>query len=278
MKFTCFLFFILPLQVLTQQDTTKRFYFSEVQFQTGFNNFGLDQMTKNEFLSFVPNSLIALKDYSNFSRDNFTSSNRGYFSFLAGIGFRSSENHKLRVGVSSFRTTNFMDNYTLNESFPYDTLTSSQTGAQTFVDSTNFSSVSFMQQAENIMFNIDYLFQMNASKRISFFTGFGIAAGFGFNVENRINYHKSFYEPDYSHLQPPKGIYEEEVEPGSSYFIGSTYIPIGMRLRLGVRRNFWKNLSLSAEYKGLINVSNLVPKRTIAGFGNRFGLGIIVHW
>lgn len=263
----------------SQRDSTKRVYFSEFQLQPGFNGYQVNQITESEFMQFTPNSELLMGDYSSFDQSHsMQNTTNGYFSILLGLGFKATPNQKFRIGVTSFSTESYSSRYYLAETNTYDTLTSSQTGEQTFIDTTNTTTLEMGQYAQNFTLNADYLFFLRTNKTISFYAGIGIAGGIAFNRNSTVTYSKWSDYYDYEPQAENKDITTQEEYLNSNYFVGSAYIPLGVRLKLGKKNEFWKHVSLAVEYKPLINFSTIVSSRTIVGFGNRFGVGFIVHW
>lgn len=163
----------------------------------------------------------------------------------------------------------------------YDTLTSAMTGVAYPVDSVRTSSVSATYRTSVLAFDAGVLFRTRNPNRVTFFGGIGAMGGMAFNglvtVDERID----------RTLEPASGQgaleYQELVDESRSEQVAQSegawyagYVPLGIDLRLGRKRGFWRMVHLYHELRPMLSFWEVpgIGQRTSVGVQGLFGLRI----
>ena len=163
----------------------------------------------------------------------------------------------------------------------YDTLTSVVTGQAYAVDSVRTSTLTAGLQASLIAFDASLLFRTRNTNRITFFGGIGVLGGAAFNseitVEERIDRSlesaSGYGELAYQELTDETR--SERYAQGDGAWYGG-YIPLGIDLRLGRKRGFWRMVHLYHELRPMVTFWDLpgVDVRSGVGMQGLFNLRI----
>ncbi len=163
---------------------------------------------------------------------------------------------------------------------PYDTLTSSQTGEQVFVDSVHESKYWIHRTSERFGMNASMIWRTRA--RWSFFGGGGFAGGLSMNARTTVqhdvvegidgpgsNYESGHYSYGYS----GNATNEELFRNGTGWWL-ALYTPIGLDFQLARRSTFWNRLHLYYELRPQIIVQNAPELSTYTDFGIQSLFGV----
>lgn len=162
-----------------------------------------------------------------------------------------------------------------------DTLTSSQTGQQYFVDSIFRQTYDMQLTAQLLQLDASVIFRTNQEARLSAYAGAGFSVGAALNASTDIrymedNYSNSQYD-NYSYHSKPSAEKSEHFNAGnlSSYAI---YTPFGIDCRGGKGDGFLSKLHVFYEIRTGIRMSTVSDLGTIKSpyFQNNFG--IRVNW
>lgn len=256
----------------------------DFSFSGGFMGNTSQGLTLEEYRSFHPNSPILNKDLSNLSNSNDTYYNTSPL-FNLNYGFRLKKNtnleRKIRIGISYRNYSSDNNGYYYSDSNPYDTLTSSQSGEEFYIDSSYTESLFFESYGQQLGLDFAYLFYTNPNGRWSFYTGFGAELGIGFN--NKLNivqtsysgtsYNSNYYAPYINDYET--NFYEEETYNQNNTYYGRLYAPIGLDFRISKKHEFWKRMHLYTEFKPMVEIKSneLKDVQFNPGFGwSTFGL------
>ncbi len=207
--------------------------------------------------------------------------------FSASLGFQFSDKQKtkynknieLRVGITYTHNSTLSGGFYNTESKTYDTLTSSQTGVYSYLDSVVTKSLDMNYSSEQLRIDGSLLFRTNPDARWSLYSGIGFTAGLSFNAKTTISYQTQYqieqrYPNDNSHHLNRSGeISEFEVFTNKNNFAFSAYIPLGINLRLGKNTEFWKKVNLFYEIRPNINITYIPELRTVTNAFLQFGCG-----
>lgn len=176
--------------------------------------------------------------------------------------------------------------YGRTDSSPYDTLTSSQTGDQYFVDSVRESNFYIAQTYER--FGLDAALVWHTQGRWGIHAGVGLMAGVLANVRTIIQYNEfnglsaagtstssGSYSP-YAYGYYGTGdhrSFTETLNRGTGWWT-SLYTPVGLDFRFGRTGDFWTRVHAFMELRPQLVVQHTDDLGTITSFGiqNLFGL------
>ena len=193
---------------------------------------------------------------------NFSSS----YSLQLGLQCAKMPKVTYRVGITHITNAGVLSaNGVYFQSFPYDTLTSSQTGEQTFLDSTNSKYYSMNHSNQQIRLDGAMIFRMFPEKRWSIHTGLGASIGMSYqsNTEIRSWESTSISSGDYYEENGLRESFKNKNSLGASL-----YIPFGVDFGIGKKREFWMPFHLYAETRPSLNINS------INGVGTRFSPGM----
>ncbi len=165
-----------------------------------------------------------------------------------------------------------------------DTLTSSQNGSSYYVDSviTDYYNVSYNSSVLQVTFSAIY--STSQAHQVALYGGLEGALGITFNNYTSISYYTDFsnritvanngstYEQSFYNVV----FTSAETFRNKTGFTAALGVPLGINLRLGNKREFWKKLHLFSEvtpYISLFNIPELFT-HTITGTKKRFGLRV----
>lgn len=252
----------------------------EVYLQSGAF-FGQTNSTLADFQALVPNSSILQQDlsaYQNGSYLRFYGPGQSQ-SLNLGLGLAKLPNATLRIGLMHVVQNNALQTggeYT--ESFAYDTLTSSQTGEQFFIDSFSTHGYWARYSQKQLRLDASLIFRYKADKRWSFYGGIG--ANFGFNYDANTDVHQYTINYTgaelygYSNGSFSEGTHLHESFENKGGFGMSLYAPLGIDFQVGKKREFWKPIHLYAELRPGVNINQIAGLGTSFSAGNFSNLGL----
>jgi hypothetical protein len=221
--------------------------------QTGVFNGGTLPLSSSQWNQLAPS--VSDPDTSFFYSPTMRQGNGSFteISVMIPLGSMKPLNGKLQpmggvtlgIGTGPFSGTSWSR---YNE-FPYDTLISSQTGQQYFIDSINWKYQSKEYTASAVMIGLKIMLQTTLQKRWSM--SFGGAVRYGFSYDRKVTATRgesSYYEsitPYYSQTMYSGSSESQSTKgPASSLFWVSA--PVEVNYRLGKRKH-WQYMSLAIE-------------------------------
>jgi hypothetical protein len=272
---------------------------SEFGFQNGFNSSIGNETTLGlaDFNLLAPNAELLNQDFSGFDQYNgfifYRKSNNSNSGVYLGLRLNNlNKNNFLREPVLRLGINHEVFNVTGTSLYnqirtPYDTLTSSQTGNLTYVDSLSTTTVNLNYYCNKMAFDAAMIFQTTDAYRFSFHAGIGVNAGITYNNRTEIvqsednstisyengnasNYISSYYGGF--------GSYQTETIRNKSGFIYAAYIPLGIDFRLGKNREFWKHMNLFIESRPAISFHSIPEVRTQTSLRFSGNLGFKLTW
>ncbi len=272
---------------------------SEFSVQNGFtSSMGNENpLGLADFNLLAPNSEILNQDFEGFDQYNSFIFNRRGNNSNSGlyVGLRLNNFNKnnflrapvLRLGINhevfSVTGTSLYNDIRI----PYDTLTSSQTGNVTYVDSLLSTTVNMNYFSNKLAFDAAMIFQTTDAYRFSFHAGIGVNAGLSYNnrteiVQSKDNSTVSYENNNgsnyFSSYYGGFGSYQTETITNKSGFFFSAYVPLGIDFRLGKNREFWKHINLFVETRPSINFQSIPEVRTQTSVRFSGNLGFKVTW
>lgn len=261
--------------VLSAAAFSQKLTISEIHISSGNGSLGTQDGTLTDFAKLAPNSAILGMDLSQLTQYNYGifnafGMNSGYSSNSLQLGLQCAKMPKItfRVGlthVSNFGLLSAHGGFT--ESAPYDTLTSSQTGQQTFIDSSHSKSYHMNYSNQQIRLDGAMIFRMFPEKRWSLHAGLGASIGMSYHASTSIQYWESsgiYGGNEYNYNET--GI--NETFENKNSLGASLYIPLGLDFCIGKKREFWMPFHLYVETRPSLNINS------INGIGSSFSPGI----
>ena len=248
---------------------------NEIYLQSG-SFFGQNKGSLADFQTLAPGSSILQQDlsaYQTYPQMFFNLPGQSQ-SLSVGLGFGKMPNATLRLGLMHTSQNNALatgGSYT--ETFRVDTLTSSQSGEQYFVDSFSTHSFNANYAQEQLRIDASLLFRYNADKRWSFFGGIGANFGLSYNAATTVHHRVSPYGDYFGYgfindlMFIDFGTHETETFENKGGFGLGVYAPLGIDFQLGKKREFWKPMHLYMELRPGFNINQ------IAGLGTTFSVG-----
>jgi hypothetical protein len=248
---------------------------NEIYLQSGAF-FGQTKGSLGDFQTLAPGSSILQQDLSAYQSSPIYSFNLPGQSQTLSLGLKLAKlpNATLRLGLMHTGQRNTLSvggSYT--ETFRIDTLTSSQTGDQFFIDSFSTHSYNANYAQEQLRIDASLLFRYNADKRWSFFGGIGANFGLSYNAATTVHHRVSPYGDGfgfgyYNDIFMGSGAnHEQEVFENKGGFGLGVYAPLGIDFQIGKKREFWKPMHLYMELRPGFNINQ------IAGLGTTFSAG-----
>lgn len=266
---------LFSIALLSAGATRAQVSIQELYLQSGAF-FGQSKGSLTDFQTLAPNSSILQQDLS-----AYTSYPQMFFnlpgqsqSLSIGLALGKMPNATLRIGLTHINQNNALSTGgSYSETFRIDTLTSSQTGDQYFVDSFSTHSYNANYAHEQLRIDASLLFRFKADKRWSFYAGFGANFGLSYNATTTVHHRVSPYGDSFDYglyndiFMGSIGSHEQEVFENKGGFGLGVYAPLGIDFQLGKKRDFWKPIHLYMELRPGFNVNQ------IAGLGTNFSVG-----
>jgi len=269
-----------------QAPKIKKINIQNVYIQTGgmffhHNSYG----SLADFKTLAPQSIMLKNDFSEYSYYFDPTTPVGMFSVMLGIKFSDKQkssykaNPQLRLGFTYYSGLGFTGNSEKSTYYPFDTLTSAQTGQTIITDSVKTSCYYMDYTSDQLRFDGSLIYSTNQKSRVSLYAGIGVTAGFAINANTNIYYTERIYVEDYGFNYPYSNelnSHQTESFINKKGFGFSAYIPLGIDFRLGKKREFWKRLHLNYEIRPGINMVNIPELRTIADANISHEIGLRV--
>jgi len=265
------------------QEKTPRVRISEFHLQTGFQYYPAETTSLEDFRKLAPNSILLKEDLPSYNSFGYYNGRGNFSSVQLGLTFKNHPNALLRVGISNMGVSGLQNRFEKQDYFPYDTLTSSLTGEQTFIDSVSSQSYFMNHSSRQIRLDAALIFRTDASARWSLFAGIGASLGVNYNATTYISYYRNNYINNqngnsYYNGYSNNGSEKTETFTTKNYLTTTAYIPMGVDFRIGKNKVFWKRLHLYYEIKPSISMTQIPALRTITTVNMTQALGLKVSF
>jgi hypothetical protein len=290
--------FLVPFCATAQQTSkkTSRIRIHDVQLQIGILLPANTNGTLTDFKTLAPTSPLWNEDLTKFRQpEDFGPPVTGSFSALLGFQFRDKNknayktNPLLRLGLHYSYGNNLKSHLTYQSTKAIDTLVSPQSGQTIYQDSVISKEYTLDYLVDQIRFDASVIFSTNFKTRCTLFAGIGFTAGASMNTNTKIGY--DHYEYAYFRYENgvPVNIYgnyrgrnsfnkKTETFKNKNTFSGSVYVPLGVDIRLGRKREFWKMIHFFDELRPGINFSSIPELRNTTNVYFQNSLGLKVAW
>jgi len=267
--------FILGALFLLSLDVSGQVQITEFYLQSGaFFNQARGSLA--DFQKLAPQSSFLQQDlslYQNYPMFNFNLPGQTQTLSL-GLQLSKFPNATLRVGLTHINQQSALSyggSYT--ESFIVDTLTSSQTGEQFFIDSLSLHSFNARYSQNQLRLDASVIFRLNGEKRWSVYGGIGANIGFSYNDQTTIHHSvvpngdSQFYGLFNDYMMDANSVDHHETFKNKGGVGLGIYAPLGIDFQVGKKREFWKPFHLYLEMRPGMNISQ------ISGLGTSFSAG-----
>jgi len=273
-----------------QTDSKPKVRISDIMVQSGMQNFNDFSLGLSDFQKLVPGSLWLQNDFSDYAVSRSTGEYSGVFGVTVGLKFLDKEknaykaNPVLRLGIFDARTSPDGVSYSKSESFRYDTLTSSATGNQYYIDSVVNSQYEMQYSTEHIGLTASLQFSTNPENRVSFYAGAGLVAAFSVSNSTKLTRieFENFSSDDVYYTRPVYSSSNYDYESGYYSNKASTLvslgIPLGLDFRIARAHHFWSMIHLVYECRPSITVTSIPELKTYTSTGFCNTLGFKVTW
>jgi hypothetical protein len=274
---------LLSLALISWGSTQAQLSVEGIYLQNGAF-FGASKGSLADFQTLAPQSMLLQQDltaYQTYPAMNFNFPGESQ-SLSVGLKMAKLPNATLRLGLMHTNQRNALStggSYT--ETFRVDTLTSSQTGDQFFIDSFSTHSYNANYSQEQLRLDASLLFRYNADKRWSFYGGIGANFGLSYNAQTQIHQRVSPYGDNYGFGLFNDiflaGTHEQETFENKGGFGFGVYAPLGVDFQVGKKRDFWMPIHLYMELRPGFNVNQIAGLGTSFSAGNFSNIGLRFH-
>ena len=275
----------------TEETPVKRIKISDFILYSGLSLERTNLGSFNDFRTLAPESELLQNDMSLINQNQgYSYLNNGNFSVLLGIQFSDknrtsySPNPLLRIGLTYSSSSRLSTSNYGEKRSPYDTLASTQTGNETYIDSVYTERYSMDYNSEQIQVNASLIFRTDPEARWSLFSGIGFTAGISINSSTGIHYLSEDWKEEVqsndglsvNNQHQDRKIIEDEFETfeNETNYGFSAYIPIGVDFRIGKKKEFWKKTHLFYEVQPTLNVYTIPELGTFNNVNFRHGIGV----
>jgi len=264
-KLTLVLCGLFATSLLIAQETAqevKRFKITSFAFGFGGHFQQLPRLTVSDFNSLAPESTLLSNDIGDFS-SGFSGYGPGGGSITALLEISKRDKDKtgyssgpiFRVGVNFLGRMGVTNNIQMEQRTPYDTLYSGNSGIITYVDSVREQRYEMNYRSNHIQLDLSAIWRSKSKSLLSVYAGVGVSAGFSVYTETTINYFDRRYTTQY---QPENNIQNygpdeyngrQESVMNTQNFAIQMFMPLGLALKMGKKRELFRNLHLFTELR-----------------------------
>ena len=180
---------------------------------------------------------------------------------------------RLKIGLGHYNYNLNSNSFLYTSTGRYDTITSSQTGEQRYIDTTYIRTISAFNSSKMTALQLGYEWHYQAEKRWHWFLAVNTA--FGISTSQRLDLTEFAYNQNYEGINSSNfGLISETIQlsPSTMQKINGQ---LGLDFRLGKKDNFLGKsfLRLTGSYALCAFQSDLLKNSVQAGFGYTLGYG-----
>lgn len=242
---------------------------------------GEQPLFRQDLALLAPGSSLLAVDLSDhaFSNEAYTEGAGLFQAGIAVLPFRKADHPgpELRIGFLYAGRGYRHAILQRTERAPYDTLTSSQTGEQVFVDSVHTSTYWIDHSSER--FGLDASLVWTTTGRWSVFGGAGFCGGALLNARTEV-YHTRmdgvegapgpYVSPDHGRAYANSGT--ESFRNGDGWWL-ALYAPLGVDFRIARKGEFWSRMHLRYELRPQLAMEGLPELGSTTSFGSQMIFG-----
>ena len=271
---------LLATQAALGQEKERKFEISQFLMETGENQLDNSTLSRDDIYQFSSQSKIAknlynLGDTMRFQNDYHTSSSPNYQFHLV---FTKKGEHvfdqRLKLGLGIYNNSVSSSSFVFQSTGRYDTLTSSQTGAQQFIDTTYTRYINALIETKQTAMQAGYEWHYQAEKRWHWFLAANVAFGFGTSerlvlTEGTHRYNNQQYS------QNSQEEFNHEAIKLRSSTMQRIQGQVGLDFRLSKKDNFFGNsfLRCTGSYILMAHQNQFGNTPVQTGFGYTLGYG-----
>ncbi|NEN25031.1 hypothetical protein G3O08_16135 [Cryomorpha ignava] len=262
-------FFLLTTIDSYSQNTnasTPRIAVSEVTIMGGVMSLPSYGNTITMFKTLAPNSDILAGDLSKYS-NSFEPTNHalGVFNTYVSLQFNGKDgaekrNPLLRLGITYQGGQRLTKNLKFETRTPYDTLVSSQTGTNTYIDSIYTSTIEMRYRTSQVLADVAVIWRTNPEFLWSLYGGLGFAGGISLDNRTTVTRTESNNTSNgRGNYYPNEG--NNEIIKNDNGYSALAYLPLGVGVGMG-RTGFWKTLLFVIEMRPGISIMSIPELET----------------
>jgi hypothetical protein len=260
----CGLFATFQLSAQETNQDVKRFKITSFAFGFGGYSQQLPRLSVSDFKTLAPESLILSSDIGDFS-SGYSSTSPGGSSFTALLEISKRNKDKtgyssgpiFRVGLNYLGGMGISNHIQMEQRTPYDTLYSGNSGIISYVDSVREQRYEMNYRSNHLQLDLSAIWRSKSKSLLSVYAGVGVSAGLSVYTETTINYNDKRYTSQYqteneSLIDSRYGSYDwdqQESTLNNQNFAIQMFMPLGVALKLGKKRELFRNLHLFTELR-----------------------------
>jgi hypothetical protein len=256
---------------------------SEVNISSGTGTLGQQNGSLANFQQLAPSSSILTKDFSQFKPYNdfyfhgpgqMNTSQSSFYSLQLGLQCAKMPKVTFRAGITHISNVGALSSQgSYSETAAYDTLTSSQTGAITVIDTSHIKNYNMNYSNQQIRLDGAMIFRMFPENRWSLHAGLGASIGMSYQATTEINYFE-YSTASQNGTGSGSNIQENERFKNKNSLGASLYIPMGVDFGIGKKRSFWMPFHLYMEARPSLNINSINEIGTTFSPGMSTALGL----
>lgn len=238
--------------------------------------------TMSMFHKLAPTSELLAADLSQYE-DSYEAQSHSLGVFNAGISLQFADkngikrrNPLLRLGITYQGGQLLGKKIKYETRSRYDTLISSQTGAETYIDSVYTKSIDMRYRTSQIMADVAVIWRTDPKFQWSLYTGLGMAGGTSFDNRTVITNTTSNHTSNVGRNYYPEDGLKEVVRNDNGYSL-LAYLPIGFGLSMS-KSGFGKTLIFIVEMRPGISVISIPELETNVNAVFPVSFGFKVSW
>lgn len=280
--------------VFSQETPVKRIKISDFLLYSGTSFERTNRGILNDFKALAPESELLKQEMLIINKNQgYSYMSNNNFSVLVGFQFSDKDRNDyrpdplLRLGLT-YSSGSSLSSYNYGDiRSPFDTLTSSLTGEETYIDSIYAEYYSMNYESQQIQVNASMIFRTDPEERWSIFSGIGFTAGVSINANTSIHYSsEEWKEVIQNNTAYSNNNYQRRntVENEFEFFTNKTnygfsaYIPLGVDFRIGNKKEFWKKTHLFYEVQPTLSFNTIPELETMNKVNFRHGFGVRVNF
>jgi hypothetical protein len=279
-----------------QEAPKRKIKVSQVQFSGGGELTSAPlRLAEGDFAKLAPNAQINLTNQPNpiWMGESYTWMATALNMQVAGHplkrgGEEENKNQTWRFGLSAqgIESNLFSNAETTRQRMDTLYMSSNQT-VYGYVDSVSTTFVGGNYKSTALKLDGAFLWSTDAQRRFALYTGLGMNAGITLSPTTRVyNHHWTGKEvvgldgvllSSERYMNSQDG-FSQTVYANKMGWVASVYIPCGAELRLGNKKEFWKNIRVFGEIRPSLNFIHVPETRTYVFPSIQNALGVKVSW
>lgn len=198
--------------------------------------------------------------------------------FLLGFGFKPKrKGPTYRIGFGGGMSTYMLADFSTTRYSRYDTLTSSRTGQQTYIDSAIYEKYQFEYNARMLTLDISAVWLTSNVNKMKFFAGLGGSYGGAYATTTlryrKYSYINSFPRSSYSDIINTTETYDQKNQK-----IYTVYCPFGLDYNLSKTSNLWSKFHIFLESRAQVYYQKIPELGEFINARLQIGLGLRVNF